>query len=70
MKFMKLTFGEFHKFHMNDHKCKILFIVWPFKMGFYCLQIDVITIGKRIVDTVIVSGVTCTCHDVLTHVVI
>ena len=34
MKFMKLTYGEFHKFHMNDHKCKILFIVWPFKMGF------------------------------------
>ena len=38
MKFMKRAFGEFHKIIWNDHECKILFIVWPFLMGFYRLQ--------------------------------
>ena len=26
MKFMKLTEGLFHEFHMNDHSCKILYL--------------------------------------------
>ena len=25
-------------FIWNDQECKILFIIWPFTMGFYCLQ--------------------------------
>ena len=30
----KHPFSAFHKFHINDHKCKILFI-WPFIMGLH-----------------------------------
>ena len=29
--------GSLIKFIENDHECKILFIIWPFNIGFYHL---------------------------------
>ena len=37
---------------------------------FIVFKMNTISIGKLIVDTDIVSGVTCTCQSVITHVVI
>ena len=28
--------ASFINFILNDHECKILFIIWPFYIGFYC----------------------------------
>ena len=58
MKFMKGVFGEFYKFIRNEHECKILLIIWPFKMDFITLKMRIISVRKSIVDTVIVI-VTC-----------
>ena len=48
MKFMKQAFGD----------SKILFIIWPFKIGFYHVQINSISIKNRIVNTNVVSDIT------------
>ena len=62
------TLASFTNFLWNDHSCKILFIIWPFKSGFYCLQN--ISRRKRIVYTDVVNDATSTCQSVITRVVI
>ena len=68
MKFMNQAFGEFHKFHMTDHECKIVFITGPLNMGFYHLQNVLISIRKYIADIVI--DTTYMHQNVITCVVI
>ena len=57
-------------FIWNDHECNILFIIWPFKMGFYRLQNDYKFNKKRIVETDIVNDVMSMRQSVITRVVI
>ena len=62
--------ASFINFIWNDHECKILFIIWPFKMGFNHLQNDHYFNKKHMVDTVFVSDLTSMGQSVITHVVI
>ena len=64
------SLASFINFIWNDHECKILFIIWPFKMTFIAFKVNIISIGKRIVDTDVVSDVTYTPQSVITRVVI
>ena len=50
----------FINFIRNDHECKILFIILPFKM-------NIISIRKRIVGTDVVNDVTSTHQSVTTR---
>ena len=70
MKFMKQASASFINFISNDHKCKILFIIWPFEMGLYCFQNRQYFKKKCIVDTDVVNDVVSTRQSVITGVVI
>ena len=62
--------ASFIKFIRNDHECKILYITFPFKMGFYHLQNDQYFNKISIVDTDFVNDITSSCQSVITCVVI
>ena len=62
--------ASFINFIWNDHECKILFIIWPFEMRFYRLQIEHYLNKKRIVDTDVVSDVASSRQSVITRVAI
>ena len=62
--------ASFINFIQNDHERKILFIILPVKAGLYRLQINIISIRKRIVDTDVVNYVTYSYQCVIPRVVI
>ena len=62
--------ASFINFIWNSHECKILYIIWPFKMGFYHLQNGQYVKKKRIVDTDVVNDVTYSRQSVITREVI
>ena len=62
--------ASFINFIWNDHECKILFIIWPFKSVLYSLQNGQYFNKKCIADTDFVNDVTSTHQSVTTRVVI
>ena len=42
MKFMKIAKGSFHKFHMTDHSCKILYLILEVRGSQCVLQLYVL----------------------------
>ena len=62
--------ANFINFIWNDHKCKILFIVWPFKWDLIAYKINIIWARKPIVDTDVVNDAMSKCQRVNTRVVI
>ena len=57
---------SFINFKWNDHDCKILFIIWQFRAGFFCLQNENCW---PTIDTDLVNDVTSSCQSVITHAV-
>ena len=61
MKFVKRALFSYEKI-----TCVELFIMWPFKVGYYPFKKNIISIGNHIADLDIVTDVTC--YKMLLHV--
>ena len=55
---------------MNDHECKILFIILLLKWDFIAFKMNIISMRKRVVNTDVVNEVICTRQNVFKCVVI
>ena len=70
MKFMKRAFGEFHEFHTKWPQVYDSVSHMTLQMRFIAFRMNIISIGKHIVDTDIAIDVTYTRQSVITCVVI